>query len=354
MFENAFVEIDLNKITENYRAIKKFVKVTTIAVLKANAYGLGAVRIAKALQGAGCGDFAVANVREGIELRKNGIEGTILVLGHSPKNAIKTLEKFDLTQSLSGKDHSKGFYGKSVKVQLAIDSGMRRAGIDPCAADAEKTVCDVLQNCRLTGLYGHLCAADDSFFDEYTKKTTEKFVEFVRPFEKGLCVHLFNSAAALRFPIAGNAVRIGVALYGIKPFEGGDLPIELKPAVNWKSAVCSVRSVKAGESVGYGRSFVAKKDATIATVSCGYADGFSRALSNSGEVLIKGKRARVAGRVCMDCFTVDATDIVGVKEGDIVTIAGDGLPVEEHAKSLSTISHEVLSRIGARVKRRYL
>ena len=354
MFRNSFLETDLFAVAENYRIIKELVKVKVIAVLKADAYGLGAAAVAAALQKKGCSDFAVTNVSEAVQLRNSGVKGNILVLGYTPYNMAEILEKYDLTQSLLSAEHAESFYGSNIKCHLALDTGMKRAGIDQSRNNAAETICEIIKKCRITGLYGHLCAADDKEHDDFTKVMIKKFGDLCRPYIGGRTVHLFNSAAALRFPTVGNAVRIGIALYGVKPGDDAELPVGVKQAVVWKSTVSSVRTVKAGESIGYGRSFTATSDIVAATVACGYADGFSRGLSSIGEVVIKGSRAKVAGRVCMDCFIVDVTDIPGVKEGDEVTLIGDGITIEDHAKSLSTIGHEVLSRIGKRVERRYI
>ena len=355
MFEGSYITVDLKRIADNYKIIKDRIGKKIIAVVKADAYGHGAVNVARTLFEAGCRDFAVASVKEGAELRKKGIGGEILVLGYTPAKEKNALKKYDLTQSLFSLDHAKNFAGSGVKVQLAIDTGMKRAGIDINDENALEAAAAVAEKCRLTGLYTHLCAADDEKCDEQTLSAIKSFTAFSERFsEKNVDIHIYNSAGVLRFPVETNAVRVGIALYGIKPSDAVALFDGIKPALVWESVISSVRKVEKGESVGYGRSFFAKDDMIVATVCTGYADGYPRALSNLGEVVIKGSRARIVGRICMDCFTVDVTDISGVSEGDTATLVGNGITVSDVAKSLSTIDYEVLSRIGKRVKRRYI
>ena len=355
MRKNSFCEIDLAKITRNYLKIKAFVNKKVIAVVKADAYGHGAVEVAKALQNAGCRYFAVADVSEGKELRKNGIKGEIIILGYSPAKLLNDLLEFDLTQTIVGKEYAKGFYGKIVKVQLAIDTGMRRTGIRAGDENCLETIKEISEKCRLTGLYTHLCSADEEKEDEFSKKQTESFLKITESLEENdLEIHCLNTAGTLRGFSAGNAVRIGLGLYGISPIDGDCSSLKLETALEWKSVISSVRRIKKGDSVGYGRSFIAPRDMAIATVCTGYADGYPRALSNRGFVMIGGKRARIVGRICMDSFTVDITDIPLACEGTLATLVGDGISAKDISNRLSTIPYEVLSRIGARVERVYL
>ena len=354
MFYKSFCTIDLKAIRENYRIIKRAVKdKKIIAVVKANAYGHGDVEVSRALLKEGCRDFAVADINEGVRLRENGISGNILILGYTPVECKNILEKFDLTQSLISYEHAKKFFYSGVKVQLAIDTGMRRAGLWGNAGSVKNQIDEIYKKCRLTGIYTHLCTADEVDDGNFTAFQTDLFSGLTKKYVDKTELHALNSAGALKGGNAGSAVRVGIALYGIPPSDGFDLPKGIKPALSWQSVVSSTREIKRGESVGYGRSFFAKKDMKIATVFVGYADGYPRALSNIGAVVVKGKRAKIVGRICMDSMTIDATDIEGVCEGDIVTLIGDGQPCVEIAKSLSTIAYEVLSRIGARVERIY-
>ena len=356
MFLRSFVLVDLKAIENNYKIIRSMRGVKeVIAVVKADAYGHGARAVSERLYKSGCRRFAVATAEEGIELRKCGIGGEIIVLGYTPPEEEKTLVRFDLTQTLVSREHAEGFCDKDLKVQIAIDTGMKRIGFDP--SDKERTVsdiCRIAEKLELTGIYSHFCAADDKNEDDFSKRQADELNEIFSAIKErcgNVYAHISNSAGALRF--CGGTVRAGNMLYGLSPFDGADMPTGIKAALKWKSVICRVEKCLKGESVGYGRRYIADKDTLVATVCTGYADGYPRAAAYNGSVLVRGKRARIIGNICMDCFMIDVGEISGVKAGDEVTLIGGGITAEEIAKRLSTINYEIVSRIGARVGRKY-
>lgn len=354
----SFLKIDLKQLEKNYLVYKSLlpgVKGVT-AVVKANAYGLGAVEISRTLNGVGCKSFAVATVEEGVDLRSAGIAGDILVLGYTPPSEEGTLLKYDLTQSLVSFEHALSFSAKELKVQIALNTGMNRFGMNAkTIAECERLIREIYKKHRLTGLYTHLSCADDEAERGFTHKQIEKF--------KAVCervsdldleyIHCQNSAAGLIKGAYGNAVRLGIMLYGLMPCRGFILPKGIKPCFQWLSEVALVREVKCGERIGYGKNFIAGNDMKIAVVSTGYADGLDQRLSGSF-VYIHGKPAKIIGRICMDVFFAEVSGIEGVKAGDMVEIIGENNTVEKIGERLLSSDYEVVTRIGARVARTYI
>lgn len=355
----SYVVVDLGVIKNNYMSYRAALPPSQeiIAVVKADAYGHGAVKVAKALESVGCKLFAAADIDEAISLREAGVAGEILVLGYTSPRFAHTLIENDLTQTIVSEEHAKQFIklNEKVKCQIAVDTGMNRVGIDGSApAFCEKVIRASAQNLRLTGLYTHFCSADDDKKRNFTLLQAQRFDQVLkRVNDLNLkYVHCANSAASLSKANIGNAVRLGAALYGLKT---GDVALlnGVKAPLEWKSVITKVKKVKAGQTVGYGRAFTANNDITVATVSTGYADGYSRLLSNKGEVVVRGERAKIIGLICMDAFMADVSAAKDVKTGDEVALIGDGVSADDLAGLIGTIGYEVVCRIGKRVKRYY-
>lgn len=366
-----WVEINLDALECNFDAVRKALpeNIKILAVVKANAYGHGAVGIAKFLQDKA--DYlAVAATDEALELRKNGINCPILVLGHIPYGDYDNIVKFNITTTISDFYEAKLLSkaaekaGVTAPLHIAVDTGMNRIGFACNNASIEEIKkIKELPNITIEGVFSHLAAAD--MLDKtYTKMQAEKFDGFVKKLsETGVeapVKHLYNSAGIADLEKKYDMVRQGIILYGLKPsdeveFNNINAP---KPVMSMKTRVVQVKTLPAGESISYGCTYTTEKETIVATLCAGYADGVTRVLSNNGEVLIRGKRARILGRVCMDQFMADVTDIPDVQTGDTATIFGtDGdetISVDEIAKKAKTINYEIICNINSRVTRVYM
>ena len=358
--ENSWVEIDLSRIVNNYRTIASRVcpGKRVMAVVKANAYGHGDAEVARALEAAGCGSFAVANFAEGKRLRESGVLGDILSLGYSPREIIPEVIRYRLVQTLISEEHAAAVARPDLRTVFAVDTGMNRIGIDgENAADCERIIREYAKKTKLEGIFTHLCVADTPDEDAFTRRQSELFYRLAdRLSDLGLPrVHCLNSAGIIRFTGSdrGSVVRLGIALYGLSPDPAVALPDGILPALEWKTRVSMVKTVLPGETVGYGRAYTAKEPRRIATLTAGYGDGYSRKMSCGGYVIINGKRAPLCGRVCMDQMTVDVTGIDGVGPMTEATLIGEGITADDMAALTGTISYESLCAIGVRVKRIY-
>lgn len=360
MLRRSWTEISLSAIRNNYRIYSSYVKKgqSVMAVVKADAYGHGDANVAKALQDEGCENFAVSNINEAINLRKAGIKGQILILGYTPEECAEDLKKYDITQALLSESFAERMSGSGIKAQFAIDTGMNRIGLDaddPAACEA--IIRKYADKFTLTGIFTHLCVADTPSEEDFTASQIAKFEEVARSVAdlKLPFAHCLNSAGGLFYdePSHGNLVRLGIILYGLKPDRENVLPDGIRPALEWKTVISMLKTVHKGESVGYGRTWTAESDRIVATLPTGYADGYQRALSGKGKVLINGRPAPLVGRVCMDQMTVDVTDVPGVREGDEVTLIGEGYNADAMAADAGTIGYEILCAISPRVERVY-
>lgn len=372
--KRSWVEINLSQLRKNLIEYRSHLRrdAQIMAVIKADAYGHGDVQVAKLLSNCGVTILAVSNIDEAIGLREAGIAGEILLLGYSSPIYAEVLRDYDLTQAIVSEEYAQALVetGIRVKCQFAVDTGMNRIGIDADNADeCERVIRFYARKLNVTGLFTHFCAADstDSESTAFTLEQVSKFKAVVDrvsdlrlPF-----VHCCNSVAGLRylddskaFDGIGDIVRLGIILYGLAPDMSFRLPTGILPALSWKSSISLVKHVHAGESVGYGRTYIADNECVVATVTTGYADGLNRLLSNRGFVLIHGKKAPIIGRICMDQTMVDVTHIPDVKMGDKVVILGNSGDLEynanDMAKDLNTIGYEVLCNISKRVQRFYL
>lgn len=357
-------EMDLSKIIHNYEIYaSNLPKAAQImAVVKADAYGHGDVRVAQTLQSVGVSLFAVSNIEEAITLRKEGIQGEILILGYTPISLVPILKEYDITQALLSEEYALAFSKVSadVKCQFAINTGMNRIGLHLKDIDECERVVRYYADCiRLNGLFTHFSVADSIEEQDvlFTKAQLKAFQQLkCRISDLNLeYIHCMNSAGGIMLPnCSTEIVRLGIVLYGLPPSKDVHLPYGIVPALEWKSVVSMVNIVEQGDYIGYGRTFCANKKMKIATIPTGYADGYSRALSNKGCVWIHGQKAPIVGRICMDQMMVDVTDISNVELGDEVVLIGSNYSAEDMAKDIGTIGYEVLCGISKRVLKLYV
>lgn len=366
LLKRSWIEISIPTLLKNTQQYKNQIQYNSsiMAVVKADAYGHGAVEVSRALQESGITDFAVSNVLEAVELREAGIKGQILILGYTPIEDLELLSKYDITQAIISSGYADDLIASNhhIKCQYAIDTGMNRIGLDADEVEScEEEIRRVASRLELTGLFTHLCVADTPSEDGFTSLQQEKFKEIVETV-KDLnlpYIHSLNSAGGLWHQDGfSNLNRLGIIMYGLKPDYMNSLPEGISPVMEWKSVISMIKEVHPGETIGYGRTYKVQKEMKIATIPTGYADGYNRALSNKGYVLIGGKRAPIVGRVCMDQFMVDVTDIPGVKAYDEVVLIGKSgdeiLTADDMAQMLGTIGYEVVCDVGKRVQRVYL
>lgn len=365
-----WAEIDLDCIKDNIREIRKSMKEKEIiAVVKADAYGHGAIDIAPVLLENGADKLAVAVITEALELRNSGIEAPIIILGYTPITFAKELIEENIEQTVYDLGYAKELskIGKEnytdINIHIAVDTGMGRIGFLP-NEDGIKAVEAIskLDNIKIKGIFTHFSSADEKD-KEYTNYQIKKFNDFVKVLEgKNInlgCKHLSNSAAILDIEEAHfDAVRPGIILYGYYPSNEVDKKkIKLKPALTLKSQIVHVKELSTGEYISYGRKYRTQRKSIIATLPIGYADGYTRALYGKAQVIVKGKLAPVVGRICMDQCMIDVTDVGPVKVGDEVILLGaeDGVKfdADDIAKLIDTISYEVVCMIGKRVPRVY-
>ncbi|MBO4692954.1 MAG: alanine racemase [Clostridia bacterium] len=362
-----WAEISESAILCNLNEIKKHAgNAKIMAVVKADAYGHSAEIVAPILQKQGVDGFAVSNIEEALSLRICGIKKPILILGYTPENYVETLAQNDISQCVYSLKYARilSDYALAADVNLNIhlklDTGMSRLGFD-CRKDT-RGIKDAIKAANLPcfnieGIFTHFAAADsDKATDvEFTKSQYEHLLAGVKELKTAginpQFIHCDNSAAVCRDKYTCDFVRPGIALYGLTPDRMFDPKLKLSPVMTVKSVVSFVKRIKTGERISYGLTYTAQKNMRIATVAAGYADGYPRALSNKGEVIVRGKRAKIVGRICMDQFMIDVTDIDGVSMGDEVTLFGNGLSVDGIAEACGTINYEIVCGIAPRVPR---
>lgn len=368
-YHRSFACIDLGAIKSNFDALKSCVApgTKTMAVVKADAYGHGAVRVAKALENR-ADYFAVAVIEEALELRENGIKNPILILSYtSPyqfetlinNNLIAAIYNFEDAQTLS---QTAVKLGRKAVVHLAVDTGMSRIGFSDSEESSEiiKKI-SMLDGVEIEGVFTHFACADcrDKTSALKQKKRFDDFISLLQSKNINIPIkHACNSAAIIDFDSHYDMVRMGVSLYGFYPSDEVNMQkISLTPAMQVISHVIHVKDVEAGVGIGYGHTYVTSEKRRIATVCIGYADGFNRAFSNKGYVLINGKKAPITGRVCMDQIMVDVTDIPDVAVGDHVVILGksgdEKITAEELGAMCGSFNYEVVCTFMPRVIRVY-
>lgn len=363
-------EIDLDALGHNYTNIKKMAQgQKMLAVVKANAYGHGSVDVSKELERLGVDLFGVAILQEGIELRRAGIKRPILLLNGIFAGEAEDVLKYDLTPVVYAENTVKELSeaakraGKTVPVHVKIDTGMKRLGIPVSEIEGFFERVKLIGNVKVEGIMSHFATADSKdrgFMDEQSRIFSGAVDKVKSMGFSPDYIHIANSAAIISdlLPDCLNMVRPGITMYGSYPSIWFRDKIELKPVMTLKSGIVQVKKVKKGESVSYARKFTAERDSVIGVVPAGYADGYPRHLSNIGETIVRGKRASVAGLVCMDLIMIDVTDIPGVTEGDEVVLWGRQgeaeITADELARKIGTISYELFCRVSGRVPRVYL
>ncbi|HCE66699.1 MAG: alanine racemase [Geobacteraceae bacterium GWC2_55_20] len=367
-------EIDLSALHHNFKTIRSSIPPRTeiLAVVKADAYGHGFMDISRELEKLGVNAFGVAFLAEGIQLRKSGIDKPILLLGGVyPGQERKCIgynistTVFTMEQAVA-LNHAAGKLFRKAQLHLKIDTGMGRLGVQYNSTPRFLAELKKLPNIALEGIISHFASADelDESGQYFTRLQAERFNWAVSEVRKAgyspRYIHIANSAASLLREIPGcNLVRPGIALYGALPSADFQGKLNIKPVMHLKSRIAMLKLVEAGTTVSYARRFTAESKTLIASVPVGYADGYPRALTNRGEALIRGRRAKVAGTVCMDWIMLDVTDIPSVAVGDEVVLLGpDGqgnaIQAEELANWAGTIPYEIFCGISKRVPRVYL
>ena len=368
-----WAEINLDALAANFQTVRERVgpNVDVMAVIKADAYGHGAVSCARRLASEGARWFAVALPEEAIELRRAGIAGPILCLGgfwNGQEQAclnerlVPVVYRLDMIESL---DAAARAAGRMADVHVKVDTGMGRLGVRYDAVREFSAALGQFRNIRVDGLMTHFAAADDPDRDCYTTDQLARFHEAVGIFrERGYqpsYIHMANSAATFAHKETwGNMVRPGGVLYGLwrDILAPQSQPQSLRPVMSLRSQITLLKNVHRGEMLGYGCTFEASRETLVATLPVGYNDGYARPLSNRGRVIVRGQYASVIGRISMDFTLVDVTDVKGVALGDTVTLLGEdgGLLVatEDLAKTANTLSYEITCGISRRVPRRFL
>ncbi|MBW2038100.1 MAG: alanine racemase [Deltaproteobacteria bacterium] len=362
-------EIDLGALAYNYRQLRQLVppSVKFLAVVKADAYGHGAVPISKRLEELGADLLGVATVEEGVEMREGGVRKPILILSGIYQEEIKEVLRYRLTPVVYRLEIAEELcaeaskMGKRVPVHIKVDTGMGRIGVLYEEAPAFLNHLRSLENIEIEGVASHLSTADEedpSFAEEQLRRFSWTIEEIKGIGMTPTLCHIANSAALFSLPAAHlNLVRPGIMLYGSYPSPSFKDKVTLQPVMSWKSRVADLKEVPEGFPISYGRTFFTRRPSFIAAIPVGYADGYSRLFSNRGEVLIKGRRVPVVGRVCMDWTMVDVTDVPGVEVGEEVVLMGRQLDQEitpeELGERIGTIPYEILCSVGKRVPRIY-
>ena len=372
-YSRTYVTVDLDAIAYNFESMRKNIREGTqiIAVIKADAYGHGAVTVGKFLETFSyIWGFATATAEEALELRDAGIQKPILVLGYVFEDHYEELidrevrmPVFDLETAEKIADYAEQLH-KKAKIHIALDTGMNRIGFKDTQKSAA-VICKIsqMESLQIEGMFTHFARADET--DKiYADRQFRRYMDFHRQLQDwGVSIpvcHCSNSAGIIDMPYANlDVVRAGITIYGIYPSdEVQKEKIPLKPVMSWKSGVAFVKEVEAGEQISYGGTFVTPKKMKIATIPTGYADGYPRMLSGKASVLIHGKRAQILGRICMDQFMADVTDIPDVSRGDEVTLLGrdqeEEITVEELSDLCGRFPYEFVCCVSKRVPRVYL
>jgi len=366
-FDNTYVKIDLDAIESNINAIREKVGVDVMAVVKADAYGHGAVQVTRLLQDK-CAFFGVSSILEAMELRRAGIYNPILILGHTPVSAFPALVQAEIRPTIYDYNAAVALsnaataQNKVTAFHFAVDTGMSRIGFQ--ATEEEADICAkiaALPNLYAEGLFSHFATADCADLTK-SRIQAEKFLEFHDMLKaRGLeipILHMDNSAGLMNFDRHHHMVRSGIVTYGMYPsneVNPGDLSI--RPALQWLSRITHLKTLPAGREISYGGTYVTTKPTRVATIPVGYADGYRRSLSGKFHVLIRGKRAPILGRVCMDQMMVDVTDIPDVSLNDRVVLVGrsgdEEITMEQIAAAADSFNYEFVCGISRRVPRIY-
>ena len=366
-FDNTHVTIDLDIIAANFRAIKEKAGVPVMAIVKADAYGHGAIQVARHIKKE-CAFFGVSSMLEAMELRKAGLHNPILILGQIPVSAFGTAIREDIRPTISRYEDAVALsetsqrLGKDAPFHFAVDTGMGRLGFQATEADAD--ICASiagLPGLIAEGIFSHFATADSEDLSQAKAQAAlfDRFCEMLQ--SRGVKIpirHLDNSAGIMNFSRHYEMVRAGIVTYGLYPSgEVDPALLSLRPALSWTSRVTHVKTLEAGRAISYGGTYVTSAPTKVATIPVGYADGYRRSLSNRFYVLIRGQKAPILGRVCMDQMMVDVTAIPDAEVGDQVTLIGaDGdntITMEQIAEAADSFNYEFVCGISRRVPRFY-
>ena len=364
----AWIEVDTDEIGYNVQAVRAFVGESTgvMAIVKANAYGHGLVEVARAAVGAGAVMLGVAVLDEAICLREAGVDAPVLILGPVLPGQAEEVVRAGCAQVVSEGGLARALaaaalrHGVQAKTHVKVDTGMGRVGMSLDRAPSFVEEVMGLPGVELEGVMTHFSTADEEELS-FAREQMARFQGLLDRLEdagiRPRWRHAANSGAIVSLPDAHlDLVRSGLLTYGIPPTPG-PCSLRMRPALSLKARVTQLRTARKGESISYGRTFVTRRESRLALVPLGYADGYSRGLSNRGEVLVRGSRAPIVGRVCMDQFVVDVTDVEDAQAGDEVVLIGrqnkEEITVWDVAGAMDGIAHEVVAMLGARLPRRY-
>ncbi|TAK31142.1 MAG: alanine racemase [Chloroflexota bacterium] len=361
-----WVEVDLDAIRQNVRVLRAHLGdgIHLAAVVKANAYGHGAPAVAQAALAAGAEHLAVVSVQEGVELRQAGLTAPIVILGYTPEWEAETVVENGLAPTVTRPEvvlalsQAAVTRGTRVRVHIKVDTGLHRFGAEPREALALRDLIASLPGIELEGLSTHFASADEAD-KTFTREQFALYQQIAHQMPEVRLRHAANSSAVLDLPeTALTMVRIGIALYGLYPSLDVSRDVPLRPALSLKSRLARLHGLETGDPVSYGCTWRAQRPSRVGLVPCGYAHGLRRALSNTGMMLVRGRRVPIRGRICMDQCVVDVTDVPEAELHDEVVIIGrqrDGeITADEVATQVGTISYEILTGIPPRVPRVYL
>lgn len=368
IMDNTYVRIDMDAILENINAVKKKAQVPVMAIVKADAYGHGAVQVARLLQPV-CGFFGVSSMSEARELRQAGITCPILILGQTPVSAFPAAVRQGIRPAIFRYEDALALsreavrQGRNAPFHIAVDTGMSRIGFQATeeSADICREICS-LPGLIPEGIFSHFATADCADLSR-AHAQARKFDDFCRMLGKrGVSIpirHLNNSAGLINFPHHYEMVRSGIVTYGLYPSDQVDPGLlKLRPALEWHSRITHIKTLEAGREISYGGTFVTPCPMTVATIPTGYADGYRRCLSGRFHVLIRGRKAPILGRICMDQMMVDVSHIPDVSlEDDVVLLGSSGeetITAEELADAAGTIHYEIICGVSRRVPRIYV
>ncbi len=362
-----WAEIDLDALASNLTAFRQHLKqqIMIMAVVKANAYGHGAIPIARAALASGADRLAVNRAIEGVALREAGIRAPILILGYLPPGQAKMVVQNQLTPTVTSLPTAQALSaalppGKTLPAHIKIDTGMGRLGLLPDEAVTFVRQVTHLKNIKIEGLFTHFAVADaeDKTYTWQQFRLFQTCVEAISQVVRPPILHVANSAATLTLPAMHlDMVRVGIAMYGLRPDANIPPPYPLHPVLSLKSRLGRVRTLPAGASISYGRTYVTPRAMPVGLVPVGYGDGYHRLISNRGAVLVNGVRAPIVGRVCMDQFVVDLTNVPNPHENDEIVLIGqqgnETISADEVARWAETINYEVTTSLLPRVQRFY-
>lgn len=372
LLKRTWADVDLDALAHNVCAIKEHLPAGTkfLGVMKADAYGHGAVPVSHALVEMGADYLAVSNLEEAVQLRRGGIRAPILILGYTPPMYAENMIYLDLTQEIHSLEYAlelnEALNGTNfiLNTHLKLDTGMTRIGFTVCGdllAMDELVRAAKLPHLQVEGAFMHFSVADSRAPDDvaYTKQQYARFCQALAYLQthgvEPELRHCCNSGATLLYPeYAMDMVRPGILTYGLYPSEDTRGIINLKPMLSLKTTVSQIREIPAGTDISYGRTYRTQERRRIAVLSIGYADGLQRALSGRTQFLLRGRQIPLVGRICMDMCMADVTDVPQAEVGDEVTVIGPEQPCEHLAEQLDTIPYEVLCGINKRIPRIYL